>query len=80
MFIENNTWMCGNMTFILNVDQDISRLGKVNDLGADYMEIFQPVLKICLITWAISAGSDRRAEIERGVSETFPTVSQKQIR
>ena len=69
------------MTFILNVDQDISRLGKVNDLGADYMEIqFQPVLKICLITWAISAGSDRQAEIERGVSETFPTVSQKQIR
>ena len=29
--IGNNTWMCGNMKFILNVDQDISRVGKVNE-------------------------------------------------
>ena len=32
--IENNTWMCGNMTFILSVDQDISRVSKKNSLIA----------------------------------------------
>ena len=30
--IKNNTQMCVNMNFILSVDQDISRVGKVNDL------------------------------------------------
>ena len=32
LLIGNNTWMYGNMKFILNVDQDIARLGKVNEL------------------------------------------------
>ena len=41
------------------------------------MESFQPGLKICLITWTISDRAERWAEIERGVSETFPTVSEK---
>ena len=29
--IENNTWMCGNMKFILSVDKDISRVSKANE-------------------------------------------------
>ena len=28
--VENNTWMFGNMKFISSVDQDISRVSKVN--------------------------------------------------
>ena len=30
-YIENNTWMCGNMKFISSLDQDISRVSKANE-------------------------------------------------
>lgn len=29
-YIENNAWMCGNVKFISNVDQDISPVSKAN--------------------------------------------------
>ena len=30
-YIENNTWVCGNMEYISSVDQDMSRVSKVNE-------------------------------------------------
>ena len=31
IYVENNTWICGNMKFISSVDQDISRVSKTNE-------------------------------------------------